>query len=458
MKFSLTIFAFLVTVGSTSASFGKSTTLHSGSAAGKNLLRNARRLQNNNYNGNYGQQQYYGGQGQQQGGGDANEAWYLTDYSLKMLSCAAGERTVNYENGEVQSSTVIFRLCPRDLCNADNSTSRGCEEGYGDFAVGINTFTQAYVESLKDYYNNGMQIYSYSYGEFNVEEYVRECRLFEEGEQQENDQNNQYNNYGTYAYIGAACTEDGTDIRLASFSDPYCSQESDVSFSETHNGFELPYSSGGLIPSDCISCVQQNDNYEYEVAEMCKQTYEDAIYKCEENMESYNSYYGQNNGGCDYVASFVPQNTVSSSWFSGSSKSSSSKSSSSKSEETDVSKSSGNLFTNQPENVKLAEEYIALLVISALVGAAFVIFFVKKTVDKKAAEKGDGFVDVEESTSFMEKAKSAATLVKLKALELAAKAKPTTTSNDPPEGDEDNEGNYVAPSTEIPKIETVYSC
>ena len=211
MKFSLSFTALVAAFDGASASFGKPTMLHSGSAAGKNLLRNARRVQGNNYGGNYG---YYGGQGEQ---GGEQEAWFLADYSLKMLSCIAGEQTINYEDGNVESSTVIFRLCPSNICNADNSTSRGCESGYGDFAVGINTFTQAYVESVKDNYNNGMQYYSYTYGEFNVEEYARECRLFEEegGEQNQNNYN-----YGNYAYIGPACTEDGTDIRLASFSDP----------------------------------------------------------------------------------------------------------------------------------------------------------------------------------------------------------------------------------------------
>ena len=209
MKLSLTVPALFVAFDGASASFGKSTTLHSGSAVGRKLLRNARRLQNDNYGGQYG---YYGGEGG--AGGAEEEAWFLTDYSLKMLSCVAGEQSINYEEGNVEQSTVIFRLCPSDLCNADNSTSRGCEEGYGDFAVGINTFTQAYVESIGDNYNNGMQYYSYSYGEFNVEEYVRECRLFEE------EAGGQYQYYSSFNYIGPACTEDGTGIRLASFSDP----------------------------------------------------------------------------------------------------------------------------------------------------------------------------------------------------------------------------------------------
>jgi hypothetical protein len=228
MKLSLTLPTLLVALDGTSASSARATSRHTDgrkNAPAKKLVRNARRVQQNSYGynngGSYGG--YYGG-GAQGGDEDTEEAWYLADYSLKMISCIQGEQSINYERGEVESSTVIFRLCPRETCGADNSTSVPCEEGYGDFAVGINTFAEAYVESIKDNYNGDSQYYSYQYGEFNVEEYVKECRLFDgEGENGGNNQN-YYNNYGaTYAYIGAACTSDGTDIKLASFSDPVSS-------------------------------------------------------------------------------------------------------------------------------------------------------------------------------------------------------------------------------------------
>ena len=209
MKLSLTLPALLLALDGTSASSARKRN------AAKKLVRNARRLQNN-YNYNNGANNNNNNNGQS---GDEGEPWYLADYSLKLINCLQGEQSYNQER-EVEGSTVIFRLCPRDTCGANNSTSSlGCDEGYGDFAVGINTFTQAYMESMKDNYNGGMQYYSSYYGEFNVEEYVNECRLFEE----ENEENNQ--NYGSYNYIGAACTSDGTDIRLASFSDPVSSSK-----------------------------------------------------------------------------------------------------------------------------------------------------------------------------------------------------------------------------------------
>jgi len=178
----------------------------------------------------------------------------------------------------------------------------------------------------------------------------------------------------------------------------YCSTESDVSFEDTHNGYALPYSNGGLVPNTCLSCVSMNDNYEMEVNEMCQQTYEGANYKCEQNMESFNSYYGPDTSGCEYLESFEPTSSKKqSSW--GSSK-------------------NGNLFQNQPEGVKLAEEYLALLIVSALLGAGFVIFFVQKTV---AGEDG---AEPKEPSPIIESIKSAAMLVKMKVLETAAKVAP----------------------------------
>ncbi|KAL3921824.1 MAG: hypothetical protein SGARI_006587, partial [Bacillariaceae sp.] len=73
-----------------------------------------------------------------------------------------------------------------------------------------------------------------------------------------------------------------------------------------YGGMQLPYSNGGVIPDTCMNCLSQNyDNYEYEVSDMCQRTYEDASYRCEENMESYNWYYGRITSGCDFLQSKV---------------------------------------------------------------------------------------------------------------------------------------------------------
>lgn len=378
MKLSLTLTALLATLDGASGRV----------AATEKIMQNARRL---DYNYHYANGGYSAGYAYE----DGKEGTFLQGYSLKMMSCLKGEKSYNYQEKTTEFNTVIFRLCPVDTCS--NSTSTPCDEGFGDFAVGLNTFAEAYVESIKDNYNSGMQYYS-----FNIEEYVQECKLWEE-EGQDNE-NEDYNAYGTYAYIGTTCTDDGTDIKLASFSDPYCTEESEDSFADTHNGFELPYSSGGLAPDDCMSCMTMNDNYEYELNEMCHQLYESANYKCEENMEAFNNYYGPDTRGCDYLYDYVP-------------KASKKKSSSN----TGSSANSGNFFTNQSEEAKMAEELVAVLIISALIGAVVVAAFTQDRISKMketfAEQSKEAPSKVE---SMVESMKSFAMLVKISALGLAA--------------------------------------
>jgi hypothetical protein len=107
-----------------------------------------------------------------------------------------------HQNGFlIESSTVIFRLCPLNSCT--NNNTLGCDAGYADYAVGINTFAEAFAESVRDNY----QYYAVN----QMKDYIKECRQLEGGG------NNNYN--GGYTYIGPACSADGTNIRLATFSD-----------------------------------------------------------------------------------------------------------------------------------------------------------------------------------------------------------------------------------------------
>ncbi|KAG7349046.1 hypothetical protein IV203_011643 [Nitzschia inconspicua] len=256
------------------------------------VLQNARRVQNQNYyyNGNGRQDGYWYGGGA--GGGGEGEDWWLADYSIKMISCLAGEPFINYEKGGVESSTVIFRLCPVNSCS--NNSTLGCDEGYGDYAIGVNTFAEAFAESVRD---------NYAYYEVNqMKEYFRECRQLEGGA------NSYYN--GGYSYIGPACTPDGKNIRLGMFSDPYCQYESD-SMRSMYGGNSMPFAQGGLIPETCIGCFSQNyENYEYEISDMCRRTVEDASYRCEKHMESSrNYYYGMTTQGCDYLENKVQEIT-----------------------------------------------------------------------------------------------------------------------------------------------------
>ena len=126
---------------------------------------------------------------------------------------------------------------------------------------------------------------------------------------------------------------------------------------------ELPYGNGGLIPNNCMECLSMNDNWEYEVNEMCKSTYENAGYRCEQKMESYNWYYGQNNQGCEYLDSRLTGNSYNK-------------------YTNNFANAYDSFFQEQSEATKMAAGTIALFVLASLVGASAVLCLAKKTVQK----------------------------------------------------------------------------
>jgi hypothetical protein len=153
----------------------------------------------------------------------------------------------------------------------------------------LNTYVENYIEDQEE----NMQ----QDDNFNIAEYG-ECREYE----QEND--DEYGNAQAY-YIGPACTEDGLDIQLQLFSDDACQTvPEDVTFEEISNGWTLPYSDGGLVSTNCISCADQDDDGEVEVSMLCQGVYEDAG-KCESQME-YTSQYGSQEGSCEYILEVLP--------------------------------------------------------------------------------------------------------------------------------------------------------
>ena len=262
MKFATTLFfASMMATSATAASH----------AATRNLLSKARRLEDANE--------------------DAEEEEYafLGNYELKMVNCKAGEQVRDPETGEYEYNAVVFRLCPKDECDSDLTT--GCSSGHGDYVVGLNSFVQAYFEDQRD----NMQ-----YDDaFKVDEYT-ECREYE----QENDDANQNDQAYPY-YIGPACTEDGADVKLELFYDETCSSVPEgVTFSDISNGWTLPFGTGGLISTSCQSCMEYNDDGEYELKEMCQELYQDSG-KCETNMESFH-YYGKQEGSCEYISELLP--------------------------------------------------------------------------------------------------------------------------------------------------------
>jgi len=264
----ISIVAFLLASVSSFATAARSINDH---AIKKSLLSKARRVEEN--------------------GDDAEEEdeyQFLMNYKLKFMSCKAGETVVNPENGEYEYSAVVFRLCHDSGDGCDDE--KACSSGYGDYVVGLNTFVNSYMEDQKD--NNNYD------DNFQVDEYA-ECREYE------NDNDDDGN--GVAYYIGPACTEDGDDIKLDFFYDEGCTTNpEDVTFTDVSNGWELPYSEGGLVSTYCQSCQEYNeDDAAYEIKEMCQELFEEAAGKCETEMEYYH-YYGKQEGACDYIAELLP--------------------------------------------------------------------------------------------------------------------------------------------------------
>lgn len=265
MKLSTAVFALVSLVSSVSA-VGPM-------RASAGLLKAARKLEEN-------------GEDQE----EENEYSFLGDYSLKLLSCKSGETYINPENGEYEYSSVVFRLCPADSCS--NDASGGCSSGYGDFVVGLNSFVQEYLEAKREEMQGD--------DGFNMEE-LGECREYEVDQDADDENENAYQ-----YFLGPACSEDGTDIKVEMYLDEDCSQVSEeTTFEEISNGVSMPYESGGLVGYGCESCMAYNDNGEYELSEMCMKLYENSG-KCESSMDTF-SQYGKQEESCEFIESLVPK-------------------------------------------------------------------------------------------------------------------------------------------------------
>ena len=102
---------------------------------------------------------------------EEDEFYFLSQYRMKFVQCVAGEQVRGDDAYEM--SAVIYRLCPND--GGESTSAFGCtdEEAYGDYVVGINTFTQAIAENIAwereqaGYEDNG---------EFDLEDYATTYR------------------------------------------------------------------------------------------------------------------------------------------------------------------------------------------------------------------------------------------------------------------------------------------
>lgn len=294
------------------------------SAAGRKLVQNARRVQNNGYS------NYYGNvDGQSQYNGDYNDVnWndidnsYIAGYSVKFQGCHHVQQWNDEADGEedikiMTQRLVRFRMCPADTCSS--TSTKGCDSNYGDYLVDMETYVEAYMTQMQQQYMNNNQYYSNDNNgralndndkyNMNFEDYLQ-CQEMEMNDRQRQrarkmrELNNNYGNQYYYSYnnndddisyyVGPYCAEQGGEIRLGVFYDDTCTVAAENGaemFQMVHNGMALPYSEQSIVNLGCLSCGGYG-----EVNELCENLYEVAG-KCETKM---NVYY-PNESACSYI-------------------------------------------------------------------------------------------------------------------------------------------------------------
>ena len=154
----------------------------SGSSARK-LIRASRKLDEN-----------------QQDEQEEDEFYFLTNYHIKFVQCLAGEK-VQGDDG-YESSAVIFRLCESGATVSTSAFGCTAAESWGDYVVGINTYTQAIAENMRQEAEaNGQE----DDGDFDLGDYAQCAEADmdmdnDNGRKLEEEQWNQY-------FIGPKCVD-----------------------------------------------------------------------------------------------------------------------------------------------------------------------------------------------------------------------------------------------------------
>lgn len=328
------------------------------SKTGKKLLSKARRLENNNNNQNEEAQWLSG-----------YSIKYDSCSSLIQMredADANGEEGILYTQ-----NLVKFVVCEGNTEGACNGCGNGIAQYVVNMVEFIEAYTEMKNEALEqecemireycycDNYNDDDVCQNQCFTDAGKTECIEvegqeqqdmaafmECEMMEGADENNNNNGNQYygnnnnNNNGVdmyrQYYVGPMCSpRDGKSIFLAAFNDPGCVSYAGTGIYEAFNyGYPLPYENEPMIAlNDCISCLQvdqeqnqnqnnngnnngQNYNYngnygnqnqEMEVAEICNQSYEQAV-RCETKLGNYlGQYYYADTSGCEFIGSILPR-------------------------------------------------------------------------------------------------------------------------------------------------------
>lgn len=240
------------------------------SMAGRNLMQEARKLNNNNNNNNNNQNQ-----------NQNVDISFLSGYSVKFQGCHHvqqwNENAQDEEDVRIMTKRLVrFRLCPSNECSGDLG---GCSSHYGDYIVDMETYLEAYYSAMQG--NNGNNN-NYNY---------MSCNQFNARRDLANNNNGYYGDQNVNYYVGPYCADQGGEIRLGLFTDDTC-----TSFAQSQYPIQgLPYTSQSMVSMSCTQCGAYN-NGAYAISNFCSSIYEIAG-KCESKM---NIYY-PNEAACSYI-------------------------------------------------------------------------------------------------------------------------------------------------------------
>jgi len=328
MKFTAAISLFFTTIASAVATkyVELPDTVDASSPLGQSVISQARKLE----------------------GGDEVDYTWVSGYSLKFQGChhvtqwnaeADGEEDVRIATKRL----IRFRLCPTGSC--DGESAGGCNSGYGDYIVDMDTYLAAYVTNKQ-----AMEEYNCEYLEANV------CGCDDDDGKDDGFDQEQclydcyYNNGADYCieaeaddgaaeafdladwvvcaqfdapnddggrrldaaeevqyFIGPYCADQGGDVVLGMFFDDTCSTFADSYGGKTtyksFMGTGLPYSESSILGLECLDCKEpadaNNDGDQADedmVTEMCEMMYATAG-KC----ETYLGNNDANENACNYL-------------------------------------------------------------------------------------------------------------------------------------------------------------
>lgn len=320
---------------------------------------------------------------------EADFSW-VSGYSLKFQGCFH----VSQWNAEAQDEEDVrimtkrlirFRLCPASSCSA------GCDSGYGDYIIDMNTYVNAYLESKEELERQACENLEENVcdceekddDQFDEEECMSECYAdnnmgYCEKDEEDEFQLNDYLECGQFEvpdddgngrrleeeeeevqyFIGPYCTNQGGSIYLGMFTDDTCTEFADnnggASTYKSFVGSKLPYSSKNIVGSECVSCLMakeerdddQAEEEEDEVSEVCEMLYGSAG-KCESNLDIDDP----NENGCTFMEGIK------------------------------IIRKSGIVSTETPAPSKTASAFIGIFAVSTCLLAAYV-YFLKSKMDK----------------------------------------------------------------------------